>query len=107
MMRAIDLNQLAEAISPATRLMNLALALTSRCPNAGFGHPFAQRFLADRYLVSFEQLLADKRRTKVDIVFADELQDKVANVIDDAIVRTSAARLVPESRGTIVLECPQ
>lgn len=52
----------------------------------------------------FDQLLAGKRWTEVDVVFADQLQHEVANAIDNAIVGTPATRLVPESRSAIRLE---
>ncbi|MER8652297.1 hypothetical protein [Mesorhizobium sp. M1121] len=42
----------------------------------------------------FSQLLASKRRSEVDVLFADQFKGEFANAIDDAIVGTPAARLV-------------
>lgn len=100
--RAIDLDQLADAVAPAPWLMQPALALTARRPNPSLRHPFAQHLLADRE--PFDQLLARKRRSKVDVVFPDQLQHEVANAIDNVIVGAPATRLVPESRSAMRLQ---
>jgi hypothetical protein len=55
MMPTIDLHHLAKTIAPPTRLVQLAPALTARCPDPGLRHPLAQRLLADRKLMPLDQ----------------------------------------------------
>lgn len=104
MMRAVDLHHLAKTVAPPARLVQPALTFTARRPDSSLRHPFAQRLLADRELMPFDQLLAGKRWTEVEVVLTDQFQREVANAIDDAIVGTPATRLVPESCSAIRLE---
>lgn len=83
-MRAVDLHHLAQAVSSPARLMQPLLAFTARRPDSSLRHPLAERLLADRELMPFDQLLAGKRWTEVDVVFADQLKHEVANRLPSA-----------------------
>src|SRR5689334_12711686 len=54
MMRAVDLHEFAQAITPAGRLMELLLALPPRRPDPSFRHPLAQRLFADCNLMALD-----------------------------------------------------
>jgi hypothetical protein len=98
-MRTVNLDQLAEAITPTARLMELTLALPARLPNAGFGHPFAQRLLADRNLMTLNQLLAGQCRAEIDVVLTHEIKRRIAEILTVAPVgRTLRSRRDPRKK---------
>ena len=76
-MRTIDLDQLAEAITPAARLKDPLLAFAPRCPNTGFGHPLPQGLFADSNLMKLEQLLTGQSRTEVVITLSHQVKDGI------------------------------
>ncbi len=77
----IDLDQLAEAITPAARLKDSLLAFAPRCPNTGFCHPLAQGLLADGNLMKLEQLLTSQGRTKIVITLSHQVEDGIAKLV--------------------------
>jgi hypothetical protein len=64
MVRAIDLNQLANMLAAVTRLLETE-ALSPGDPDSGVPHPVAQRLPRDLQIVTFGQLLGGPRRPKV------------------------------------------
>jgi len=105
MVGAIDLNELAVAITTVTRLLDTLVALTARQPDAVVDHPLPQCLGGHTDVVLFEQLFLRERRSKVRIARPDERQRFVSKLHG----QTSIALAAPfrlEARCTFLSETP-
>ena len=71
MVRAVDLDQLAEVLTAMTRLLD-ASALRPGQPDSGLPHPATQRLSRHAHIMALAQLLGRQRRTKVRVVLPDQ-----------------------------------
>jgi hypothetical protein len=69
---AVDLDQLANAIAPITRLVDTLPSLLAVSPNPGLDHPQPQRLTAERNPVHLAQLLGRQGRTEIPILLAND-----------------------------------
>jgi hypothetical protein len=72
MVRAVDLDELAEAAAAGAQLVDRRRALAPAQPEPGCGHPLAQRLAADVDAVQLGELLLRQRRPEVGIPLADQ-----------------------------------
>ena len=72
MVRAVDLHELAVAITTVTRLLDTLVALTARQPDAVVDHPLPECLGGHTDVVLFEKLFLRERRSKVRIARPDE-----------------------------------
>ena len=72
MVRAVDLDQFANAISTVARLMHWPQPLSAVLPQPGRHHPLPDRLAAKMDAMQFRKLLARKRRPEVRIALADD-----------------------------------
>src|SRR6202012_410905 len=101
--RAVDLDQLANALAPVSRLVDPAAALHAIRPQAGVEHPQPQRLAADDDAVDFAQLLSGQRRAEVGVARLDQLQGLVLDRRGRLPVAGAAALLGDEGRGALLL----
>ena len=76
-LRAVDLDQLTDALPAIARLVDPSAALHPIRPNAGVEHPEPQRLAADDDTVDLAQLLGGQRRAEIGVLRADQLQHLV------------------------------
>src|SRR5256885_12593832 len=94
MVRAVDLDQFANAIPTVARLMHWPQPLSAVLPQPGRHHPLPDRLAAKMDAMQFRKLLARKRRPEVRIALADD-----ANHLRPQTPRiASVARLPAPSR---------
>ena len=97
---AVDLHELAGAITAVTRLLDALLALTARQPDAVVDHPLPERLGGDPDVVLLKKLLLRERRSKVRIARPDERQRFVSERRGQTSIASSAPlrpRLAPPS----------
>jgi hypothetical protein len=87
---AVDLDELAEAGPPVTRLVGAPDALAPRQPDPGRGHPRAEGFTAHLEVVPLEQLLPRQHRPEVWVVLTDEGDDALLELRWQATVARPA-----------------
>jgi hypothetical protein len=73
-LRAVDLDQLADALSTIAGLVDPSAALLAIRPKAGLKHPNAKRLPADRDAVKLAELLGRQRRAEISVALADQRQ---------------------------------
>lgn len=91
------LDQLTIALPAQARLVKRAALLAGQ-PYPGVLHPLAQRLTGHLQPMFFAQLLCRQRRTEIGVVFLDQRHGKSSNRRIDPVVRSPAARLVPDRR---------
>src|SRR3982751_3688480 len=74
MLAAVDLNQLADALAPRTRLVNPFQALLAVDPQPIRHHPLAQRLPTERDPVQLTQLLRCQGRAEIPVTLANDRQ---------------------------------
>src|SRR4051812_3884786 len=74
MLAPVDLNQLADALAPRTRLVNPFQALLAVDPQPIRHHPLAQRLPTERNPVQLAQLLRCQGRAEIPITLANDRQ---------------------------------
>jgi hypothetical protein len=72
-LRAVDLDQLADALAAIAGLVDPTAALHPIRPDAGVQHPEPQRLAADDDAVDLAQLLGGQCRPEIRVLRADEL----------------------------------
>ena len=92
MFGAVDLDQLAQSLTPQPRLMH-PMPLRAAVPQTRRQHPLPQAFGRDPDVVSPGQILGRQGRPEIGIVAPDQRQDVVALQAADAVVRGPAAQL--------------
>ena len=102
---AVDLHELAVAITTMTRLLDALLALTARQPDAVVDHPLPERLGGNTDVVLFEKLFLRERRSKVRIARPDERQRFFSKLHGQTSIAL-AAPLRPEARCTFLSETP-
>src|SRR6516225_6846317 len=90
MLAAVDLHQLANAVTPRPRLVD-ALALLAVSPQPGFDHPLAHRFPAKGNPMILTQLLGRQRRAKIPVPLADDRQNRAPQRLGLAPVAAAVA----------------
>jgi hypothetical protein len=93
MLRAIDLDQLADMLAAIARLLD-PLAFRPRYPDASLAHPATQRLSGNSQVMTSEQLLGSQCRTKVRIKLAHQSDRMIANRVRKPVVRGTTAALV-------------
>ncbi len=96
MLAAVDLHQLADALAPLARLMNL-LATE---PQPVFDHPHSQGLAADRDLVHFAQLLGRQGWAEIPVALPNDRQRLDTKLLRLAPVARAAAPLRDQARRT-------
>src|SRR5258706_7331816 len=71
MVRAVDLDQLANMLTTMARLLD-AFALRPGQPDSGPPHPATQRLSRHTHVMALAQLLRRQRRTKICVVFPNQ-----------------------------------
>jgi hypothetical protein len=105
-LRAVDLDQLAQALPAQPRLVK-STPLRARQPQPVLDHPLAQGLTRDLKPMALRELLGRQRRPEVGVALADQGQSQVAHTITQAVVRRPAARLVPKRRRAVLAKGPQ
>ena len=103
MLGAVDLDQLADALAPITRLVNPAAALHAIRPETGVEHPQPQRLAPDGDAVDLAQLLGGQRRPEIRVARLDQLQGLGLDVGRHLPIAGSAALLGNEGGGAVLL----
>src|SRR3982075_2712387 len=99
MVRAVDLDQLADMLTAMTRLLD-ASALRPGQPDSGPPHPAAQRLSRHPHIMTLAQLLRRQRRTKVCVVLPDQRDGVITHDIRQAVVRRPTTPPVRNRRCT-------
>src|ERR1700716_2999561 len=101
MVRAVDLDQLAEMLTAMTRLLD-APALRPGQPDSGPPHPAAQRLSRHPHIMTLAQLLRRQRRTKVRVVLPNQRDGVITHDIRQAVVRRPTTPPVRYRRRTAI-----
>ena len=95
MVGAVDLHELAVAVTTVTRQLDALASLCTGLPGAVFDHPLAQRLGRDPDVVVLLKLLCGERQAEVRVALAHQSHDVLLVRFGNAIGRRSAAALVP------------
>ena len=74
MLATVDLHQLANAVTPVTRLINALQTLLAVEPQSVRDHPLASRLAAKNEPMQLTQLLGRQGRAKIPVALADDRQ---------------------------------
>ena len=91
MVAAVDLDQLAQAVAAAARLVDLGRTLQARHPVARPGHEPAHRLLGQDQPLAFRQLLACQGGAEVGVAAADQPQGPLGHPRRKLVVAGLAA----------------
>ena len=100
MLRAVDLDELAEPLASKTGLMEAA-PLGSREPQLGLDHPLPKRLPGHLQPVPLGERFGRERGTEVGVALADQDQRVVPPRGVDAVVGRPTARPVPDRGGAL------
>jgi hypothetical protein len=106
-LRAVDLNQFAQAITPPARLMRGGQAVPPIGPQPIRDHPTAQGLARDLATMVRRQLLRRQGRAEVGIPLAHKRQRQGANLGRQSMIAGFAPVLGDQACGTVMLEAAQ
>ena len=100
--RAIDLHELAVAVTAMSGLLDALATLCTGLPDTVFDHPFSERLDRHPKAVHLEELLVCQRRSEIRIPRPDDAQGLLTQPIgQDVIALTTPTR--DESSGAVAL----
>ena len=86
MIAAIDLNELAHAITAPTGLLNAITTPRMRHPQPVLRHPGAKRFLGHAEPVTLDKLLSRERRSKVRVAASHQQQGRIFELFGELTI---------------------
>ncbi len=106
-LRAVDLHQFAQTITPPARLVRRGQTMPTVLPQPIRDHPPAQGLARDRTAVMLCQLLRRQGRAEVGVSLAHDRQRQGANLSGEPMVAGFAPVLGEQARGAVLLESAQ
>lgn len=96
---AVDLDELAEAVPPIPRLVDLAGTLAPGGPQAGRDEPLAESLPANPKIVEVQQLLLSEGGSEVGVVLADDRDGALPDPVRQPVVARPASLQRNQPRG--------